>query len=79
MQFVNIVFCQGDDSIEPLNIYNELGIDNAIEYLAQWDYGENDNVQNTLGSGTTDRIIERGDYILTLNLKYGYIGLTRKV
>lgn len=39
-RWVSIVFQQGDDADEALAIVDEHGPDAAIEYLAQWDYGE---------------------------------------
>lgn len=41
-KFQEIVFIQGEEAEEPLNILDSEGESAALQYLAQWDYGEND-------------------------------------
>ena len=39
-RWVNVVFLQGDEADRPLRILGELGHVDAVDYLAQWDYGD---------------------------------------
>ena len=41
-KFQEIVFIQGEEAEEPLNLLDNEGESAALQYLAQWDYGEND-------------------------------------
>lgn len=81
-RYVDIVFCQGDDANEPLDILDQFGVDAAAEYLAQWDYGESAsefNSTTTPSAGTSDysEATSNSEYIVTWNLRLGYIGLER--
>jgi len=75
MAYQQIVFAQGDDAVEPLEILNN-GEDAAIEYLSQWDCGEGE-ISEKPSSGNSDYVIEKDGYRLTYNLRLGYIGLER--
>ncbi|MFV0460449.1 MAG: hypothetical protein ACK5MT_16940 [Actinomycetales bacterium] len=67
-----MVFLQGDEADRPLRILGELGHVDAVEYLAQWDYGQettqaalkNGYVYDETGEGTNDRVMISGDYAL---------------
>jgi len=74
-----IIFAQGDNAIEPLKIFNEKGVNAAIKYLAEWDYGGENEHSPTKEPpwGTDDRIFKKGAYILSVNQNFGYISLTR--
>lgn len=41
-KFLSIVFIQNEEAEEPLEILEEHGKSTALQYLKQWDYGEND-------------------------------------
>jgi hypothetical protein len=77
--YQSIVFAQGDDASEPLDILDRDGVAAAVAYLAQWDYGdENGSPELTeSGAGQSDRQERHGDYLLTWNSRRGYIGLER--
>lgn len=81
MEYREIVFLQGDEANEPLRLYDE-SIQAAADYLAQWDYGEDGEPlrSDSLGNGTSDDLhnVKSGgtDYIMTVNTRLGYIGLT---
>ena len=77
MQFSQIVFMQNDDAIEPLEIIDRDGIESAVEYLAQWDNGEDDDVRDYPSAGTSDHYGDVGQYRITWNAQIGYIGLER--
>ena len=78
MSFQRIVFAQGDDAIEPLEILDNQGDDAAIEYLSQWDTGEG-QVSEKPSNGSSDYVVEKDGYRLSYNLRLGYIGLERIV
>jgi len=77
--YQSIVFAQGDDAGEPLDILDRDGVPAAVAYLAQWDYGDENGSPQTAESnaGTSDSQERHGDYLLTWNSRLGYIGLER--
>ena len=84
--YSRIVFLQGEEADEPLRILDESGQDAAIEYLAGWDYGDDDDTHDEAASGDDDDVYETspigplGDrYRLSYNTRLGYIGLERVV
>ena len=79
MWYERIVFCQGDDATEPLDILNAYGEEAAIEYLAEWDM-EPGEVFEESASGDSDAVYETDDgFRLSYNQGLGYIGLERIV
>ena len=85
-RWINVVFLQGDEAVRPLRIFGELGHVDAVDYLAQWDYGEettqaaleNGYVYDEPGEGTNDRVMMSGDYALVVNPHAGYVSLLRR-
>lgn len=88
--FARIVFMQGDEGREVVDrLCNVDGVvaygatretmEHAIDYLSQWDYGDENEVVETLGHGTLDDVVEHGEYILAWNLGLGYVSLDRIV
>lgn len=77
--YEQIVFMQGDDATEALDILDNKGIDGALRYLKQWhDSGKHDT-RDKPSAGTSDRTHETTDgYILTWNNGLSYIGLEYK-
>lgn len=79
MKYREIVFIQGDEAQEPLDLYDK-SIQEAADYLAQWDHGDSIPLADSLGNGTSDDLhnVKSGgtDYIMTINTRLGYIGLT---
>ena len=81
----SIVFVQDDEADEPLNILRDNGEEATIEYLAQWDYGDETQFASEVNghtysspadcAGTHDTVSIVGDYALTYNLRIGYVGL----
>lgn len=77
--YQSIVFAQGDDATEPLELLDENGVDCAVGYLSEWDQGE-DNAEpwkESSAAGESDRQERCGAYLLTWNSRLGYIGLER--
>lgn len=64
-RWINVVFLQGDEADRQLRILGELGHVDAVDYLAQWDYGEattqaaleNGYDYDEPGEGTNDRVM----------------------
>lgn len=85
-RWVNVVFLQGDEADRPLRILGELGHVDAVDYFAQWDYGdettqaalENGYVYDEPGEGTNDQVAISGDYALVVNPHIGYVSLLRR-
>ena len=85
-RWINVVFLQGDEADRPLRILGELGHVDAVDYLAQWDYGdettqaalENGYVYDEPGEGTNDQVAISGDYALVVNPHIGYVSLLRR-
>ena len=73
--YERVVFMQGDDAQEALNILDQQGEDAAIAHLAQWHNPGEHETSRELGAGTSDRTYEKDGYILSYNLGLGYIGL----
>lgn len=90
-RIARVVFMQGDDADAVLKDLCRVHdwvvadgptqdtIEAAIDYLAQWDDGSNEDIHDGIGAGPADDIHEHGDYVLTWNLGLGYVGLERKV
>ncbi|MGV1005806.1 MAG: hypothetical protein ACOYEV_13825 [Candidatus Nanopelagicales bacterium] len=85
-RWVSVVFVQGEDADRPLRILGELGHVDAVDFLAQWDYGdettqaalENGYVYDEPGEGTNDKMAISGDYALVVNPHVGYVSLLRR-
>jgi hypothetical protein len=76
--YQSIVFIQGEEAEEPLELLDRDGTDAAVGYLAEWDNGDSDAPQKAVSSaGTSDRQARVGAYLLTWNARIGYIGLER--
>lgn len=86
-RFIGVVFQQGDDAAETLEILNERGWHAAIEYLAQWDLGPeseetaeaNGHVYDEVQIGEWDTICVSGDYVMTYDQALGHVGLVRRI
>ena len=78
-KYARIVFMQGDEAEEPLDILNRHGESAALKYLLQWDNSDYGDVDDRPGAGTGDRIYKKGDYIMNYNTRIGYIGLERVI
>jgi hypothetical protein len=93
-RYAHIVFMQGDDydeweaimypDREPGYLPLPRGHDAAVEYLAQWDNGDEAEVWDTDTDngkpwGTADYTYEQGEYVMSWNPPLGYVGLVRKL
>ena len=75
-RYERVIFAQGDDAEEPLEIVREEGPEAAIEYLAQWHNPGEHETGDTLSHGTDDNVFRTDDgYILSWFPAMDYIGL----
>ena len=87
-RWISVVFLQGDDADEVLGMLDRTGVAATIEYLQQWDYGDettdaaltNGYVYDGIPAGSTDRTIEDdgSPYALTYSVPFGYVSLLRR-
>ncbi|MBN8883021.1 MAG: hypothetical protein J0H73_11990 [Salana multivorans] len=83
--WVSVVFLQGDEADEVLDLIDTHGTQAAVEYLSSWDYGEettsaaiaNHATYETIPAGTLDKVAEHGIYTLTYNPFMGHVSLLR--
>ena len=76
-KYIRIIFLENDNAREALNILENSGKIAAIDFLAQWDYGDRAEIYDKPSHGTNDRVLEHNEYLLSYNLGLGYIGLER--
>jgi hypothetical protein len=84
-QWVTVVFLQGQEADQVLDIIQARGVDAATEHLAQWDYGEetdsaaiaNGDIRDAIPAGVLDRTTDSGPYTLTYNPFMGHVALHR--
>ena len=74
-RYEDVVFVQGDEAEEPINILDEKGEDAALAYLIQWHNPGEHMGRNELSHGSNDRTYEKDGYIMSWNTHIPYIGL----
>ncbi|WP_438854870.1 hypothetical protein [Agromyces sp. M3QZ16-3] len=87
-RWISVVFLQDEDAGELLALIDREGEAAAIEYLKQWDVGDetmdaalvNGYVYDRIPEGSADRTVEDPDspYALTYSELYGYVSLLRR-
>lgn len=84
-RWLNIVFLQGDQATESLDLIEHAGPDAAIAHLRGYDYGDettgaalsNGYVYARLPEGDLDRTVTSDGYALTYNASLGHVSLYR--
>lgn len=84
-RWVSVVFLQGEQAEEVLDLIDRDGATAAIEHLRGFDYGEettdaaleNGYVYDELPTGVSDRVVTDGDYALTYDPAHGHVSLLR--
>lgn len=84
-RWISVVFLQGEEADEVLDLIDRDGTDAAIEHLKGFDYGdettatalENGYVYDEPPTGPLDRVVTDGDYTLTSNAVMGHVSLFR--
>ena len=80
MKYENIVFAQGDDADEPLEILDSEGPWAAVDYLQEWHYPGEHEINDELQAGGSDEVYRTAEgYVLTWNTGLGYIGLEYEI
>lgn len=85
-RWVNVVFLQGPEADEVLDLIDLEGVQAGIAHLVQWDFGDettasafvNGEVYDELPAGQWDHSFEADGYVLTYNPQMGYVGLVRE-
>lgn len=79
-EYLSIVFIHNEEAEEPLNILDNEGESAALQYLARWDYGENDGeIYDEIPAGSDDSIYHEDGYIMNYNTSLSYIGLCKMI
>ncbi|WP_150462976.1 hypothetical protein [Nesterenkonia ebinurensis] len=84
-RWLNVVFLQGEQADQVLDVIDRQGTEAAIEHLRGFDVGEettdaaleNGYAYDTPPAGAQDRTITEGDYALTYNHDLGHVSLLR--
>lgn len=75
-RYEDIIFLQGQEADETMDILNNDGRDAAMAHLMQWHYPGEHMGRNELPHGTQDKTYEKDGYIMAWNPHLPYIGLT---
>ena len=78
-KYLNIIFLQGEDAEEVLEIIRDQGESAAMNYLKEWDMGDSCDESETHPAGRSDSSFIRGNYIMNYNDSLSYVGLCRVV
>lgn len=90
VEYVSIVFMQGEEASEVLDIIEERGKDEGVEYLSQWDYGDETEsaaefwghvYPTEYGGAKNDPLVrqfEHGDYSVVYNWNHEWVHLLRR-
>ena len=84
-RWVSVVFLQGSEADEVLDMIDRGGPDTALEYLKNWDYGdettqaalENGYVYDLPPTGPLEQEVRSGNYDITFSHSFGHVGLYR--
>ena len=74
-RYEDVVFLQGEEADEALEILNNQGEDAAMDYLTQWHFPGEHMGSSELNHGSSDNTYERDGYIMSYNIPLNYIGL----
>lgn len=74
-RYEDIVFMQGEEANEAMDILQNDGPDACVEYLKQWHYPGESQGSNELKHGSSDKTYEKDGYIMSWNPYLPYIGL----
>lgn len=85
-RWISVVFLLGDEVDRPLHILGELGHVDAVEFLAQWDYGDettdaamgNGYVYDEPPAGPCDKVMHSGDYALVGHAQLDHVSQLRR-
>lgn len=75
-RYEEVVFMQGQEADETMDILNNEGKDAAMEHLKQWHDPGNHMGRDEIGLGSMDKTYKKDGYIMYWNPYLPYIGLT---
>jgi len=78
-RYQRIVFMQGEEADEPLQILADKGRVAAVDYLAQWDMERGEEFDEPASGSDDDIYTTRDGYRLSWNRGLGYIGLEKVI
>ena len=86
-RYVMIVFAQGEDATELLDLLDASGWDALIDRLSDWDYGQetedaavvNGDIYDDLPDYWGEQAASRGEYTAVINWHYNYVALYREL
>ena len=84
-RWVSVCFLQGDDAEEVLQMIDQEGIDAALGYVKNWDYGdettqaalENGHVYEHPPTGPLEHEVRDDNYVMTYSHSFGHVALYR--
>ncbi|MBS1698369.1 MAG: hypothetical protein JST25_08215 [Actinobacteria bacterium] len=85
-RWIGVVFLQGEDADQTLDLIDAQGVEAGIENLSGWDYGQettdaamvNGDVHDAAPVYPGDGQAETGDYVMTYNAVAGHVALYRR-
>ncbi|WP_447943006.1 hypothetical protein [Microbacterium aurum] len=87
-RWMSIVFMQGEEADDVLDMIDKDGPETAIQHLSRWDFGDetrdaalvNGYVYEEIAQSPADRVIRdvSSEYALTYNRQFGYVSLLRR-
>ena len=75
MTYEHVVFMQGNEATETLEILDSQGEQAALDHLVQWHYPGEHDASDYTGEGTADSVYVDGIYQMSYNEGLDYIGL----
>lgn len=84
-RWIGVVFLQGEEADEVLNLIDRDGSDSALGYLKNWDYGdettdaamENGHVYEVPPAGPLEHEVRDGDYQMAYSRSFAQVALYR--
>ena len=84
-RWVSVCFMQGEDAEEVLQMIDDEGIDAALGYVKNWDYGdettqaalENGHVYDHPPTGPLEHEVRDDNYVMTYSHSFGHVALYR--
>lgn len=74
-KYEDVVFMQGEEAEEPLEILRNQGEEAALKYLIQWHQPGSHMGKAEHGHGSSDQTYEKDGYLMSWNFPLNYIGL----
>ena len=66
-KYQEITFLQGEAATEAIALLEDQGEEAALDYLKQWDNGDESMCYDESPAGNSDQIYRKGDYVLNYN------------